>query len=282
MGGAFTQKGGERRTRPLACRRPPTGAGLVKEGAVRRLRLSVGDVTAAFKRAGNQQGADHPESADPATSFIDLYVAPVSIPAIGKRLLGEQRFRRPAEDAGAEAAGDPDRGERRLFLQGLGLCARRHFRPLRNFAGRRQHPLSRSRPLRGLAIFAPPARRQFQDVDLFTVPTATRFRSRQPWRLQLLAQRAYGARDKAFLTFDAELCLAGRLSQAAAAASAREPGSRPRCSETRRVSRRSRRVWLTMWQAKTASRSACCSRRIVAADPDLLLPGLAGAPAGLL
>ena len=24
----------------------------------------------------------------------------------------------------------------------------------------------------------------------------------QPWRLQMLVQRAYGARDKAFLTFD--------------------------------------------------------------------------------
>ena len=40
----------------------------------------------------NQQGADHPETDDPAALFIDLCAAPVSVPAIGKRILGDAGF----------------------------------------------------------------------------------------------------------------------------------------------------------------------------------------------
>ena len=71
---------------------PPDWLGLTGEGSVRRLSRSVGDVTEAFKRANNPEAVDRPEVADPAASFIDLYVAPVSVPAIGKRLLGDAGF----------------------------------------------------------------------------------------------------------------------------------------------------------------------------------------------
>ena len=71
---------------------PADWLGLLGDGSVRHLSLSVGDVTEAFKRTGNQQAVDHPEADDPATPFIDLYVAPVSVPAIGKRLLGDAGF----------------------------------------------------------------------------------------------------------------------------------------------------------------------------------------------
>ena len=71
---------------------PADWPSLVGDGSVRHLSLSVGDVTAAFQRAGDQDAADHPESADPTASFIDLYLAPVSVPAIGKRLLGDAGF----------------------------------------------------------------------------------------------------------------------------------------------------------------------------------------------
>jgi hypothetical protein len=71
---------------------PPDWIGLIGDGSVRRLRLSVGDVTEAFARAGDAEAAQHPESDTPSDFFIDLYVAPVSVPAIGKRLLGDARY----------------------------------------------------------------------------------------------------------------------------------------------------------------------------------------------
>jgi NosR/NirI family nitrous oxide reductase transcriptional regulator len=70
----------------------PDWAGMVNDGTIKRLTLTIGDVSEAFRRAGNAEGADHPESDDPSQSFIDLFVTPVSVPAIGKRLLGEAGF----------------------------------------------------------------------------------------------------------------------------------------------------------------------------------------------
>lgn len=71
---------------------PADWTGLLADGTVRRLSLSVGDISAAFGRAGRQDAEEHPEFADPNDSFIDMYVAPVSVPGIGRRLLGDVRY----------------------------------------------------------------------------------------------------------------------------------------------------------------------------------------------
>ena len=47
-----------------------------------------------------------------------------------------------------------------------------------------------------------PGAPSFRDVDMFRTPEGATLDMTHPWRLQLLAQRAFGARDKAFLTFD--------------------------------------------------------------------------------
>src|SRR5690606_29088190 len=61
-------------------------------GAVRRLSLSVGDVNEAFERSGDAKAAKRPERGAPDDSFIDLYTALVTQPAIGRSLLGEAEF----------------------------------------------------------------------------------------------------------------------------------------------------------------------------------------------
>ncbi len=249
MPGAFAQKVVTRELDPTHAA-PADWAGLVKEGAVRRLSLTVGDVTAAFKRAGNQQGADHPESDDPAASFIDLYIAPVSIPAIGKRLLGEQGFSAlqkslaPTQQAVLIAANGAYSFKGSGYVRG-GLFDR--FEILQGDSSIRFRDLDHSRLSDIRAAGAP----QFQDVDLFTVPTSGTLDPTQPWRLQLLAQRAYGARDKAFLTFvlnyslpDAYLkplpppSLAARITAALLGNAPGQVTEPP--------------VWFTLWQAKTA------------------------------
>ena len=48
----------------------------------------------AFAKAGNQAAAGNPESGDPADTFIDLYLAPVSVPTIGRSLLGDEAYQR--------------------------------------------------------------------------------------------------------------------------------------------------------------------------------------------
>src|SRR6185503_18848875 len=61
---------------------------LVGDGSVRRLHLTIGEVNEAFARSGNRAAADNPEPGDAGDTFIDLYVAPASVPTIGRSLLG--------------------------------------------------------------------------------------------------------------------------------------------------------------------------------------------------
>ena len=67
---------------------------LVGDGSVRRLILSVADVNKAFEKSGNAGAAAHPEEGDPDDTFIDLYVADVAVPTIGRSLLGDDGFNR--------------------------------------------------------------------------------------------------------------------------------------------------------------------------------------------
>ena len=78
---------------------------LIGNGSVRSLRLTVGEVTEAFRQAGQEQAAQRPETHDPGDRFIDLYIAPVTVPAIGRSLLGDARYEqmraklKPGEEA---------------------------------------------------------------------------------------------------------------------------------------------------------------------------------------
>ena len=226
---------------------PADWIGLLGDGSVRHLSLSVGDATEAFKRAGNQDAVDHPESADPAASFIDLYIAPVSVPAIGKRLLGDAGFAalqqslKPGQQAILIAANGAYSFKGSGYVRG-GLFDR--FEILQGDNSLRFRDVTHTRLGDIHAVGAP----TFRDVDLFRVPEGSKLDVTQPWRLQLLAQRAFGARDKAFLTFD----LSYELPQAylkpapatvAAAAPALTAAAAPDAFEPP--------IWQTMWRAKT-------------------------------
>ena len=69
---------------------------LIGDGSVRSLQLTVGEVSQAFQDAGQPAAAGHPESANPEDRFIEFYVAPVSVPAIGRSLLGDTAYDRLA------------------------------------------------------------------------------------------------------------------------------------------------------------------------------------------
>jgi NosR/NirI family nitrous oxide reductase transcriptional regulator len=225
---------------------PGDWLGLLGDGTVRHLSLTVGDVTAAFQRASQQAAADHPESDDPATPFIDLYVAPVSIPAIGKRLLGDAGFStlqqslKPGQQAILIA------GNGAYSFKGSGYVRGGIFDRIEVIQGDssiRFRDVNHSR-LGDVHAAGAPA---FRDVDVFRVPESAAFDVTRPWRLQLLAQRAFGARDKAFLTFD----LGYELPQAylkpePAAAIAAVPATAVAQPETSEPP-----IWQTMWRAKT-------------------------------
>ena len=225
----------------------PDWPGLIGDGSVRRLSLSVGDVTEAFRRAGNQEAVDHPEADDPAAPFIDLYVAPVSVPAIGKRLLGEagyaamQQRLKPGQQAILAAANGAYSFKGSGYVRG-GIFDR--FELLQGDSIIHFHDRTHTR----IGDIRAPGAPTFQDVDLFRVPEGSSLDATRPWRLQLLAQRAFGARDKAFLTFDLSYDLPQSYLKplpppVAETAPASAIAGKPDASEPP--------IWRALWLAKT-------------------------------
>ena len=232
---------------------PADWTGLLGDGSVRRLQLSVGEVNEAFTRAGNQDAASHPESDNPADSFIDLYVAPVSVPAIGKRLLGESGFAslqqslKPGQQAILVAANGLYSFKGSGYVRG-GIFDR--IAVLQGDSSIRFRDRSHSRA-GGLPVPGAPALR---DVDIFRIPEGTSFDFTKPWRLQLLAERAWGARDKGFLTFDVGYDLPEKylkpLPPPTAAAAPAPPltAAAPAAAATETVEPP---LWQAMWRAKS-------------------------------
>lgn len=172
---------------------------LVGDGSVRSLRLTVGEVTEAFRQAGQPAAAGRPETHSPGDRFIDLFIAPVSVPVIGRSLLGDTRYEqmraklKPGEEAivvaghgaysfkgsGYVRGGIFDRIELLQDGQGLRFRDRYHTR------------------LPTLAAAGAP---RLREIALFVVPADFDFDVTAPWELQLLVQRSAGGRDDAMPT----------------------------------------------------------------------------------
>jgi NosR/NirI family nitrous oxide reductase transcriptional regulator len=222
---------------------PGGWAGMLGDGSVRRLSLSVGEVSEAFRRAGNDAAADNPEASDPATPFIDLYAAVVSVPAIGGRLLGEHEF------AALQSRLEP--GQQAILLAANGLYSFKgsgyvrggifdRFELIQGDAAIRFRDRTHSRVGQLQVAGAP----EFLETDLFRVPEGSTLDPTEPWRLQLLVQRSYGTRDKAFLTFDLSYALPqSYLKPLPAAAVASLPAVA--------ADEPSEPLWQTMWRAKS-------------------------------
>jgi len=197
---------------------------LVGDGSVRSMRLSVGEVTKAFAAAGQEKAAARPETGNPDDRFIDLYVAPVSVPTIGKSLLGETVYERlrkklkPGQQAIVVA------GEGAYSFKGSGYVRGGIFdriELMQDGQGVRFRDRNHSR-LAGLAAEGAP---HLREIALFTVPEEFPLDLSEPWELQLLVQRSFDVRDKATLPFNLGYTLPDRyLKTAPLPAAVTQPG----------------------------------------------------------
>ena len=182
---------------------------LIGDGSVRRLSLSVGEVTAGFAAAGKEKAAARPESEDPEERFIDLYAALVSAPVIGRSLLGD------AEYGNLLARLEP--GQHALLIAANGLYSFRGSGFVRGgifdriqFAQGDGSVRFRDRNYKLLGEVAADLAQPFTEVALFIVPADAEFDPAAPWTLQLLVQRAIGALDKDFLLYELSYTLPAR------------------------------------------------------------------------
>lgn len=173
---------------------------LVGDGSVRRLSLSVGDVNEAFERSGNPEAIARPERGEPDETFIDLYAGPVTIPTVGRSLLGDSAYEQMISRL--------EPGEHAIVVMGSGRYSFKGSGYVRGGIFDRIELVQdvdtlrfRDRDHERLVSVAAEGAPRFSEVSLFRIPPEFGFDPADPWMLQLLVQRATGPLDKVFTTF---------------------------------------------------------------------------------
>ena len=222
---------------------------LLDSGAVQRLRLSVADVNQAFERTGRHDAAARPEAADPAATFIDLYAALVSVPTIGRSLLGDATWQHlsarlaPGQQAVLVA------GSGAYSFKGSGYVRGGIFDRIEIIQGESSFRF-RDRDHQRLADVAAPGAPSFPEVALFVVPEDATLDPVAPWRLQLMVQRVLSVTDKAFVTFDLPYELPQAYTRPApGAAPADAPVAQPAAAEPA-FDDTAPALWKQIWHAK--------------------------------
>ncbi len=218
---------------------------LLDDGAVRRLQLTVGEVNEAFTKSGNPEAALHPESDDPEDRFIDLIAAQVSVPAIGRSLLGDALWQQLQERLAPGQQAILVAGNGAYSFKGSGYVRGGIFDRVEILQGPQGFRF-RDRNHQRLADLMAEGAPSFREVALFTVPEDQAFDAIAPWRLQLLVQRTLSVKEKAFLSFDLDYQVPQRyliVPAAQAEPAAATTAAPPAADDTSAL-------WEHMWRAK--------------------------------
>jgi NosR/NirI family transcriptional regulator, nitrous oxide reductase regulator len=231
-------------------------ASLLGDGSVRRLHLTIGDVNDAFAKAGSMAAAQNPEPGEADDPFIDLYVALVTAPTIGRSLLGDDGYQRlkdslkPGQQAFVVAGNGAYSFKGSAYVRG-GIFDRIEILQEGNSTRFRDRNHTRLGDLH--AAGAP----EFKEIGLFVTPPEFTLDPTQPWQLQLLVQRGTGTRDKAFLTFDLEYTLPDqylRHEQQAVTVPANAPApttQAPAAAQQETTAEGEEPLWMRLWRAQT-------------------------------
>lgn len=174
---------------------------LFEEGSIGNLKITIGEINQAFEDSKQPRVDQFPEDGDADEEFINLHAAMVSIPSIGRSLLGEHEYRnlqkklKPGEQAILIASNGRFSFKGSGYVRG-GIFDR--FQIIQDESSLRFHDNAHKR-LRQVAAEGAP---EFTEVDLFRTPAELNFNPARPWTLELLVGRDTGPSSKAFLTFD--------------------------------------------------------------------------------
>ncbi len=221
---------------------------LVGDGSVRRLSLEVGQINRAFEEMDDPRAAARPEPGDPADTFIDLYAGLVSVPGIGRSLLGEREYPglvkwlKDGEHAIVVAA----RGS--YSFKGSGYVRGGVFDRIQLI----QDDISvrfRDNDHRRVGAIEAAGTPSLSEVDLFRIPADSGFDPTKPFRLQLLVHREVGPIERLYTTFDLAYHTPAQFLRAVAvpAESAQPPAS----AESDEEKAAKKALWQRIWRDKT-------------------------------
>jgi len=174
---------------------------LLTDASVTSLKLTLGQVNEAFEDSGDEDAASVPEEGPPDDIFIELYTAVVSIPSIGRSLLGEAEYNNMLKRLEPGQQAIMVAGDGRFSFKGSGYVRGGIFDRFQLVQGDnliRFHDYEHKRLRKIFAEGAP----SLKDVDLFILPTDQGFDGAAPWQLELLVGRLTGPTRKAFLNFE--------------------------------------------------------------------------------
>lgn len=251
--GAAPAEPAEQRSINTEMGEPQSWQELLDSGAVGHLRLTVADVNAAFARLGRPQALQRPEPGDPDDEFIDLYAALVSVPDIGRSLLGDAEWNyqqeqlKPGQQAIVVAGNGPYSFKGSGYVRG-GIFDRIEL--IQGIGGVQFSDHDHQRLADLMAAGAP----RLREIALFTVPEEEDFSfdPTRPWRLQLMVQRAISVDQKLFTTFSLDYDLPARYVSVEAAAQDPAPAARAGVAAAAPdpVASEGPALWQQMWVAK--------------------------------
>ena len=234
---------------------------LLKDGVVSHLHLNIGQVNKAFDDAGNPVAAQRPEPGPAEGGFIDLYAALVSQPSIGRSLLGDDEY--------ASVSKMLVPGQQAILVAGDGIYSFKGSGYVRGGIFDRIELIQGAETIRfrdhlhrrvgTLNAAGAPA---LKEIGVFLIPPGTEFDPAAPWRLQLLVQRATGALDKAFVSFELPYQLPQRYTKGGAAAAVPTPGAAAGASAVVPVAGTASEaldgqaespLWQRIWQSKAVA-----------------------------
>lgn len=174
---------------------------LAGDGSIRRLTLDIGQVNSAFEKTGDERSIKRPEPGEPSNTYIDMHAALVSVPAIGRNLLGEAEYKNLTDWL--------EEGEHAILLLGRGVYSFKGSGYVRGGIFDRIQLIQgdnslrfRDRMHRRLGALAEEDAPKFTELDIFKVPADAEFDPAKAWHIQLLLNRAVGPIEKTFITFD--------------------------------------------------------------------------------
>jgi NosR/NirI family nitrous oxide reductase transcriptional regulator len=174
---------------------------LTGDGSVRSLRLDVGQVNQAFIDTGDERAIKRPEKGNDGDTFVEMHMALVSVPEIGRTLMGDQEYENLVNWLGEGEEAILVLGRGKYSFKGSGYVRGGIFDRIQLIQGDSATRFFDKQHLR-LGRLATTDSPTFSELDLFKIPAEMEFDPAMPLRLQLLVQRSVGAIEKAFITFD--------------------------------------------------------------------------------
>ncbi|MFB4202468.1 hypothetical protein KBTX_00809 [wastewater metagenome] len=225
---------------------------LTADGSVASMRVTVREVNKAFRGLDNPKARRRPEKGPQDDTFVQLYTALVSVPTIGRSLLGEHGWDnlQARLEPGQQAILIAGRG--RYSFKGSGYVRGGIFdrvEMVHSGGTTRFHDYQYTR-VRELAAEGAP---ELEEIGVFVVPAEAHFDPVQPWKLGLLVQRATGALSKVFVSFELDYQLPERYLTPAPKAPAAGSGNGGAAPGAATAPGRGSDLWKRVWQGKPVS-----------------------------